>query len=140
MPKTLPTVAEFLAALPDDKRATLTTVHRAIVQTVPKQKPFVTAAMGLPMIGYGKYRYRSASGREGEWFLIGLGAGKAAYSLHICAGGDGAYAVERNAKKLGKVKCGRSCINFKQLEDLNLAEAMKLVKQAEKAGGINAVA
>jgi hypothetical protein len=34
---------------------------------------------------------------------------------------------------------GRSCINFKKLEDLNLAEAIKLVKQAEKVGGINAV-
>ena len=34
---------------------------------------------------------------------------------------------------------GRSCINFNKLEDLNLAEAMKLVKQAEKFGGINAV-
>jgi hypothetical protein len=37
------------------------------------------------------------------------------------------------------VKTGRSCINFKQLEDLNLAAAMALVKQATKSGGINAV-
>jgi hypothetical protein len=37
------------------------------------------------------------------------------------------------------VKTGRSCINFKKLEDFNLAEAMKLVKQAEKSGGINAI-
>lgn len=36
-------------------------------------------------------------------------------------------------------QCGRSCINFKALEDLNLAEAMKLVKHADKVGGINAV-
>jgi hypothetical protein len=38
------------------------------------------------------------------------------------------------------VKTGRSCINFKQLEDLNLAATMALVKQAAKSGGINAVA
>jgi hypothetical protein len=139
MAKATPTVAEFLAALPDDRRATMTAVHEAIRQAIPKLKPFVTAGMGTPLIGYGKYRYRSASGREGEWFLIGLAAGKAYYSLHVCAGGDEVYSVERNAKKLGKVKAGRSCINFKKLEDLKLDEAMKLVKQAEKAGGINAV-
>ncbi len=139
MPKTTPTVAEFLAALPDDKRAAMAAVHKAIRKAVPKLAPFVTAGMGVPLIGYGKYRYRSASGREGDWFVIGLGAGKAAYSLHICGGGSEMYSVKRNAKKLGKVKCGQSCINFKQPEDLNLAEAMKLVKQAEKAGGINAV-
>ena len=140
MPKTPPTVAEFLASLPDDRRDTMSTVHKAIRKAVPKLAPYVSAGMGLGLIGYGKYRYRSASGREGEWFLIGLGAGKAYYSLHICAGGcDEGYSVEKNAKKLGNVKTGRSCINFKKLEDLNLAEAMKLVKQAEKSGGINAV-
>lgn len=133
------TVAEFLASLPDDRRAAMTAVHKAIVKTVPKQKAFVTAGMGLGMIGYGKYRYRSASGREGEWFLIGLGAGKSGYSLHICSASADGYSVEKNAKKLGKVKTGRSCINFKKLEDLNLVETMKLVKQAEKDGGINAV-
>jgi hypothetical protein len=141
MPKTTtpPTVAEFIAALPDDKRETIAAVHKAITKTVPKQKPYVTAGMGLGMIGYGKYRYRSSSGREGEWFLIGLGAGKSGYSLHICSASSDGYSVEKDAKKLGKVKCGRSCINFTKLEDLNLAEAMKLVKQAEKDGGINAV-
>jgi len=47
--------------------------------------------------------------------------------------------VEKNAAKLGKVKTGRTCINFKKLEDLNLAAAMSLVKLGAKTGGINAV-
>jgi hypothetical protein len=139
MPKTLPTVTEFLAALPADRRATMTALHKAIRQAVPKLAPFVTAGMGTPLIGYGKYRYRSASGREGDWFVIGLAAGKSHYSLHLCVGGKDGYLVERNAANLGKVKTGRSCINFKQLEDLNLAVAMDLAKQAGKSGGINAV-
>ena len=88
---------------------------------------------------YGKYHYKSASGREGDWFLIGLSAGKNSYSLHICAGDKDGYLAERNAAKLGKVKTGRSCINFKKLEDLKLDVAMGLVKQAAKSGGINAV-
>ena len=140
MPKTLPTVAEFLAGLPADRRATMTALHKAIRKAVPKLAPFMTSGMGpAPLIGYGKYHYKSASGREGDWFIIGLVAGKSGYALHICVGGEGGYLVERNAAKLGKVKTGRSCINFKKLEDLNVAAAMNLVKQAEKFGGINAV-
>jgi hypothetical protein len=140
MPPPAHTPAEFLAALPDDRRETMTAVHKAIRKAIPKQAPFVTAGMGTPLIGYGKYRYKSSSGREGEWFLIGLATGKGYYSLHICAGDTSGYLAEKNAADLGKVKTGRSCINFKKLEDLNLAAAMKLVKLAEKAGGINAVA
>ena len=139
MPKTLPTVAEFLAALPADRRATVTAVLKAMRKAVPKLAPFVTSGMGTPIIDYGKYHYKSASGREGDWFLIGLAPGKAYFSLHICAGGKDSYLVERNAAKLGKVKTGRSCINFKKLEDLKLDVAMGLVKQAGKSGGINAV-
>ncbi len=139
MPTPAPTVSEFLATLPDDRREAMTAVHKAIRKTVPKLTPYVTAGMGTPIIGYGKYRYKSASGREGEWFLIGLGVGKTGFSLHICAGDKSGYLAEKNAANLGKVKTGRSCINFKKLEDLNLKTAMDLVKKAERAGGINAV-
>jgi hypothetical protein len=140
MPKTLPTLEEFLAGLPDDRRATVTAVHKAIRKAAPKLAPTMMFGMGpSPIIGYGKYRYRTASGREGDWFLIGLAAGAGQYSLHICVGEKDSYLVERNASKLGKVKTGRSCINFKKLEDLNLAAAMALVKVAVKTGGINAL-
>ena len=139
MPKPLPSLAEFLAALPADRRDTMTTVHQAIRKAVPKLAPFIMSGMGGPLIAYGKYRYKSASGREGDWFTIGLASGKTGYALHICVGGEGGYLVEKNAAKLGKVKTGRSCINFQKLEDLNLAATMALVKQAEKFGGINAV-
>jgi hypothetical protein len=140
MPKTLPTLDEFLAALPADRRDTMTTLHKAIRKAVPRLAPAMMSAMGpSPIIGYGTYRYKSASGREGDWFLIGLSAGKNGYSLHICAGDKDGYLVERNAAKLGQVKTGRSCINFKKLEDLKLGVAMGLVKQAAKSGGINAV-
>jgi hypothetical protein len=141
MTKALPTLDEFLAALPADRRDTMTTLHKAIRKAVPKLAPAMMYGMGpSPIIGYGKYRYRSSSGREGDWFLIGLAAGKSYYSLHICVGDNDGYLVERNATKLGKVKAGRSCINFKKLEDLKLDVAMGLVKQAAKSGGINAVA
>ena len=139
MPKPLPTPDEFLAALPAERRDTMTTLHKAICKAVPKLAPLIMSGMGGPLIAYGKYRYKSASGREGDWFTLGLASGKTGYALHLCVGGEGGYLVEKNAAKLGKVKTGRSCINFTKLEDLNLAATMALVKQAAKSGGINAV-
>jgi len=113
-------------------------LHAAIRKAVPKLTTEIMMGMGSPVIGYGKYHYKSPSGREGDWFLIGLTSGKNYYSLHICAADKGGYLVEQNAAKLGKVKTGRSCINFKKLEDLKLDVAMALVKQAVKSGGLNA--
>jgi hypothetical protein len=141
MPKILPTVDEFLASLPDDRRDTMTTLRRAIRKAAPKLATARMYGMGSSsIIGYGPYHYKYASGREGDWFLIGIAAGKSHYSLHICAGDKNGYLAEQNATKLGKVKTGRSCINFKKLEDLKLDAAMALVKQATKLGGIGAVA
>ena len=133
------TPEEYLASLPEERRAPMRAVDAAIRKAVPRLTREVMPGMGSPVIAYGKYRYKSASGREGEWFLIGLTAGKSHYSLHICAAAKDGYLVEQNAAKLGKVKTGRSCINFKQLEDLKLDAAMALVKQAVKNGGLNAV-
>ena len=140
MPKALPTVKDYLAGLPADRRATLTTLHKLIVKVVPKPTPAMMSGMGpTPLIAYGRYHYRYSSGREGDWFLIGLTAAKNNYSLHICALDEDGYLVERNAAKLGKVKAGRSCINFKAIEDLNLDVLVGLMKQAVKTGGMGAV-
>ena len=134
----LTTPDEYLASLPADRRPAMLALHAAIRKVVPKPAPEIMMMMGSPLIGYGKYRYKSSSGREGDWFLIGLTAGKSHYSLHICSADKNGYLAEQNAAKLGKVKAGRSCINFKKLEDLKLDVAMALVKQAVKTGGLNA--
>ena len=61
MPKALPTLDEFLAGLPADRRDTITTLHKAIRKTVPKLAPVMMSGMGKsPVIGYGKYRYRAS--------------------------------------------------------------------------------
>jgi hypothetical protein len=132
------TPAQYIASLPADRRATILALHTAIRKAAPKLTSEIMTGMGSPLIGYGKYHYKYASGREGDWFLIGICAGKSNYSLHICSADKGGYLVEQNAAKLGKVKTGRSCINFKTLEDLKLDAAMALVKQAVKTGGLGA--
>src|SRR5262245_29756160 len=102
MPKLPASPEALLAALPADRRAVMEALHAAIRRAAPKLSCEVMAAMGSPVVGYGKFHYRYASGREGDWFLVGLAARKAGYSLHICAAGKGGYLVEQQAAKLGK--------------------------------------
>ncbi|MCF3649835.1 DUF1801 domain-containing protein [Synoicihabitans lomoniglobus] len=121
------TPTAYLAALPPERKAALTTLHRAIRQAVPKLKP----GMCHGMIGYGIGPYKTKSGCSGEWFKVGLANQKNNLALYICSvDADSRYLVEREAHRLGKVSCGKSCIRFKKLEQLDLDVALELVKEA----------
>lgn len=134
------TPAAYLKSLPEETRPTMQVLHRAIRKAAPKLKAELMSGMGAtPIIGYGKFHYRYASGREGDWFLVGLCARKNYFSLYICAVDDGHYLPEQAAATLGKVKVGRSCITFKRLEDLNVDAAMAVVKRAVALGGAGQV-
>lgn len=85
------------------------------------------------MLGYGTYRYKYASGREGDAAVVALASQKNHISLYLgCATDEEGYLAERNKDRLGKVSVGRSCIRFKKIEDLDLNVAMELVKQAAR--------
>lgn len=120
------TPSHYLASLAEPRRKVLTAIHKAIRAAAPKLKPHVMHGM----LGYGQYHYKYASGREGDWFVVGLASQKNYISLYICACDKGGYLAEKNKGRLGKVSVGRSCIRFKQLEDLNLKVALQLVKKA----------
>ncbi len=119
-------VDDFIASLPEERREIVGRVHRAITEAVPD----LDVRMWGKFIGYGAYHYRYASGREGDWFPIGLANNKRYVSLYICASDDDGYLAEVNAERLGKVSVGRSCIRFKRLEDLNLDVAAELSRRA----------
>lgn len=124
------TADEYLAGLPDDRRPIVEAVHETILKAVPKLKPRIISGM----IGYGRYHYKSKSGREGDWSLVLLANQKNYISLYICAAEDGKYLAETNKDRLGKVSVGRSCVRFKKLEDINLDVVTELAKKTEKLG------
>jgi uncharacterized protein YdhG (YjbR/CyaY superfamily) len=119
-------VKDFLAALPEDRRAVLTRVHEVIRTAAPELEPAVAGNM----IGYGPFHYRYASGREGDTYVVALASQKRHVSLYLNAVVDGAYVAEANADRLGKVSVGKSCIRFKALDDLDLAVVAELVRTA----------
>lgn len=121
-----PQVTEFLAALPEDRRATITRVHAVIRSAAPALEP----ALWGKMLGYGSYHYRYATGREGDAYVVGLASQKQYVSLYLNATVDGGYLAEANARRLGKVSVGKSCVRFKKLDDLDLEVVAELVRTA----------
>jgi len=132
MPDAAPqAVDDYLASLPDGRREIVTRVHEVVTEAVPD----LDVRMWKTFIGYGTYHYRYASGREGEWFPIGLTNNKSYVSLYFCAAEDGEYLAEKNEERLGKVSVGKSCVRFRKLDDLNLDVVAELAQRAAVLSG-----
>jgi hypothetical protein len=118
-PPSVQTPEDYLAWVPDKWRQDLTELHELILQAAPSLEPSIRYGM----IGYGASR---------DEVRVSLAAQKNNIALYLCASDEKGYLPELHAADLGKVSCGKSCIRFKKLTDLNLPLAIKLVAQAEQ--------
>lgn len=82
---------------------------------------------GPTMIGFGEYRFKYESGREGDWFLSGFAPRKANLVLYIMGGFQG---HENLMAKLGKHKTGKSCLYVNKLEDIDLKVLRQLIQKS----------
>ena len=133
-PPEIKTPAQYFASLAEPRRSDVRTLHDAIRKAVPKLKPEMIGGF----LGFGKYRYRYESGREGDTGVVMLASQKNYISLYLGCADDESLA-EKNKSRLGKVSVGKCCIRFKKPADLDLKVAMELVKetarQLQKARG-----
>ena len=110
------TPEEYIAALDEPRKSEIQRIHDLIRETVPDLEPHIRSKM----IGYGTYHYKYASGREGDWFKIGLASNKNYISIYACGECEGGYVAELNKDRLPKANIGKSCIRFKKLDDLDV--------------------
>ena len=130
-----PGVEAVFAAARDDRRPALEAVH----DTVTRAAPALTPERVDDAVGYGRFRYRYASGREGESFVVMLANQKRHVSVYVNAATEGRYLAEAYASRLGRVSVGKSCIRFRKLEDLDLDALAELEAAAARAGGAGQV-
>lgn len=123
------TIDEYFAAT-GEREASLRQIHDLIKEEVPELDAYLFDGMSITMIGYGSMHYRTKSGLENDWPIIGLANQKNYISLYVCLVKDGEYLAEIYSKKLGKVNCGKSCIRFKKASDLNFDAVKILLKDA----------
>jgi hypothetical protein len=82
---------------------------------------------GTSIIGFGKYHYKYASGREGDWMLTGFSPRAQNITLYIMAGFEGYGDL---LAQLGRHSTGKSCLYIKKLDDVDKKVLKKLVKQS----------
>lgn len=117
----------YIEALAEPRRGEIRALHELIRRTVPQLEP--TMEFGIP--GYGKFHYRYASGREGDWMLVGMASNKRYISLYVSASrSDGTYLAESYTDRLPRASIGRSCIRFKRLGDLDQDTLATLLREA----------
>jgi hypothetical protein len=80
--------------------------------------------VGPSIVGFGRYRYKYGSGREGESMVIGFSPRKSDMTLYIMPG------FERYADlmaRLGRFKTGKACLCIKKLADVDTVVLEELI-------------
>ena len=108
--KTKPTqasVKEFLNQIPDKQRREDCFAIAKMMEEATGAKPKM---WGKSIVGFGSYRYKYASGREGDSCLAGFASRKGALTLYLMGAVD---EHKELVAKLGKHKTGKGCIYLK---------------------------
>ena len=114
--------------MPAARRGAVRQLDALVRATVPALTPHVRDGM----LGYGSYRYRYKSGREGESARVAVGANARQVSLHVMAMvSPDEYLVEVWAHRLGG-RAGRSCLRFSSLAALDLEAVRELLREAAR--------
>ncbi|MEE6281261.1 DUF1801 domain-containing protein [Georgenia sunbinii] len=86
---------------------------------------------GPSIIGFGNYRYRYESGREGDAFLVGFAPQKARLSLYGLT--DAPESAELLGR-LGKHRTGVSCLYVNKLDDVDREVLAEMVAAGYRHG------
>ena len=98
-----------------------------ILELMQKVTGLPAKMWGETIIGFGDYRYKYESGREGDWFLTGFAPRKQNLTLYIMPGFE---RYNELMASLGKYKTGKSCLYINKLEDVDLAVLEELIRQS----------
>ena len=119
----------FIEAQDEPRRSELRTLHDLITGTVPELEPELSGTT----IGYGKYRYRYPSGREGDWYRVLLSVNRKSISIHVMGQEDGRYLPEVRAGEFPKAHVGQSCVRSTKLGDIDLDVLRTLIRDGASA-------
>ncbi len=106
-------VSRFIKLIADEQQCADCEDLIELMERVTGEKPRM---WGDKIVGFGTYHYKYATGREGDWFLVGFAPRKRSLSIYVMSGFD---PVAQLMEKLGKYKTGKCCLYVNRLEDVN---------------------
>ena len=117
-------VKDFLDGIADERKRQDSYAILAMMQEVTG----VEAKMwGDSIVGFGSYHYKYASGRDGDWMLVGFSPRKHSLTLYIMSGFE---QYDDLLQRLGKHSTGKGCLYIKKLQDVDLATLRELVRRS----------
>lgn len=125
--KTKPTdrsVDAYLADIADPVRVADCRALIDLMKRITGENPVL---WGPSIVGFGKYRYPTASGKPGESCVTGFSSRKPDLSIYLLIGGTNR---ERLLEKLGRHKMGKSCLSIRRLEDVDLTVLEQLIRDS----------
>jgi hypothetical protein len=127
--KTKPTkemVTDFLNKVPDAGRREDCFAVATMMEEITGEKPMM---WGPSIVGFGTYRYKYASGREGDWPVAAFSPRKQDLTVYL---GIDFEKKDELLGQLGKHKTGKSCLYIKRLSDIHIPTLKKLLKASVK--------
>lgn len=122
--KTKPTgadVAAFLEAVPDRERREDAKALCALMERLSGEPPVL---WGPGLVGFGQYRYRYDSGREGEAGRIGFSPRARELVLYF---NDGFEERGERLARLGRHRTGKCCLYVRRLAEIDMAVLEEMV-------------
>lgn len=128
------TIEQFFEAC--KKRESAMRELEKLISSELGEQPTLFSGMGtVRVLAWRLIDYRCKSDPKSKpsrkWPLVALAPQKNYLAIYFCSVKDGKYLVELYQDKLGKVSCGKSCIRFKKLEDLNKNTVKLMLRDIE---------
>ena len=117
-------VVDYLNSVENERKRQDSFTILEMMQKVTGEEPKM---WGGSIIGFGSYRFKYESGREGDWFVTGFAPRKQNLTLYIMPGFE---RYDELMASLGKHKTGKSCLYINKLDDVNLEVLEDLVRQS----------
>lgn len=108
-------VEAFIEQIALPQRREDSKIVAALMEKITQNPPKM---WGESIVGFGDIHYKYASGREGDWFVVGFSPRKQNLTLYLMCG---TAPLSDPLSRLGKHKVsGGSCIYINKLSDVNL--------------------
>ncbi len=117
-------VAAFLNNVDNAQRRADGLAVLQLMQDVTGEEPKM---WGDTIVGFGKVHYKYASGREGDWPVVGFSPRKQNMTLYLSFDYDGYDAL---SEKLGKHKTGKACLYINKLSDVDRDTLREMIRRS----------
>ena len=132
-------IKEYIISQPEPKRSDIETLHRRLLQLLPKSKFWFLDGkdekgkiVSNPNIGYGLRTIKYADGKTKEFYQIGISANTTGISVYIMGIDDKKYLPDTYGKTIGKASATGYCIKFKTLKDIDMDTLETAIKDGVK--------